>query len=151
VTFAGCNAVHPESKANLGYLKTFVVTSDYAGGAGNLPISPAIVATGAKQNVSASPTAGGAVVKVGAGASETLVQSLAFQKDAFCFATADLIDVSQFGAWGGRQSLDGISMRIARQYQIADDTVPCRLDVLYGYKAIRPELAVRIHADAVPA
>ena len=36
-----------------------------------------------------------------------------------------------------QQRMDGISMRIARQYQITNDTVPCRIDVLYGYKAIR--------------
>jgi hypothetical protein len=39
-------------------------------------------------------------------------------------------------------------MRIVRQYDIDNDKFPCRLDILYGYKAIRPEAAVRIHADA---
>jgi hypothetical protein len=43
--------------------------------------------------------------------------------------------------------MDGISMRIARQYDIVNDKIPCRIDVLYGYAAIRPELAVRIQAD----
>jgi hypothetical protein len=38
-------------------------------------------------------------------------------------------------------------MRIVRQYDINNDLFPCRLDVLYGYKAIRPQLACRIHAD----
>ena len=143
VTFAGCNRVHPESKADTGVLQQFVVTADYAGGAGTLAISPAIVTSGGTQNVAASPTNGGAVTKVG-GASAIYKPSLAFHENAFTFATADLEDVSQYGAWGAREVYDGISMRIARQYAISSDTVPCRIDVLYGFKTIRAELACRI-------
>jgi aspartate 1-decarboxylase len=147
VTLAGCNACHSETKADLGYLQPFVLTADYAGGAGNIAVSPSIVTSGARQNVTASPTDTGAVVKLGAGASETLKQSLVYHPDAFTFVTADLIDVSKFGAWGAREVMDGISMRIARQYDIVNDKVPCRIDVLYGFKTIRPEMAARIHAD----
>jgi hypothetical protein len=143
VTFAGCNRVHPETKVDTGVLQQFVITADYAGGAGNLAISPSIVTSGGTQNVSASPTNGGAVTKIG-GASAVYKPSLAYHENAFTFATADLEDVSQYGAWGARQVFDGISMRIARQYAISSDTVPCRIDVLYGYKTIRPELAARI-------
>ena len=143
VTFAGCNRVHPESKADTGVLQQFVVTADYAGGAGTLAISPSIVVSGGTQNVAASPTNGGAVTKVG-GASAIYKPSLAFHENAFTFATADLEDVSQYGAWGAREVYDGISMRIARQYAISSDTVPCRIDVLYGFKTIRAELACRI-------
>lgn len=147
VTFAGCNAVHPESKVDLGRLQQFTVTADSGANAVTLAVSPAIVVTGARQNVSASPTDTGAVVKLGAGVSETLVQSLCYHPDAFTFVTADLIDVSKFGAWGSRQTQDGISMRIARQYDIVNDKIPARIDVLYGFKTIRPQLACRIHAD----
>lgn len=143
VTFAGCNRVHPETKVDTGVLQSFVVTADYAGGAGTLAISPAIVTSGGTQNVSASPTNGGAVTKVG-GASAVYRPSLAFHENAFTFATADLEDVSQYGAWGSRQVYDGISMRVARQYAINTDTIPCRIDILYGYKTIRAELAARI-------
>jgi len=147
VTFAGCNAVHPETKANLGYLQQFVITANSGASATSLAVSPSIVVTGAKQNVSASPTDTGAVVKVGAGANETYTQSVVFHPEAFTFVSADLIDVSKYGSWGGRQTMDGISMRIARQYDIVNDKIPCRLDVLYGYKTIRPEFACRVHAD----
>jgi hypothetical protein len=68
---------------------------------------------------------------------------LQFHEDAFVFATADLEDVSRYGAWGARESMDGISMRIARQYAIATDTIPCRIDVLAGFAPLYPELAVR--------
>jgi hypothetical protein len=147
ITIATLNAVHPESKADLGYLQNFVVTSNSGASATTLNISPPIVTTGARQNVSAAIVADQAIVKVGAGASEYYTQSVVFHPDAFAFVSADLVDVSQFGAWGARQVMDGISMRIAKQYDITNDKVPCRIDVLYGYKAIRPELACRVHAD----
>jgi hypothetical protein len=44
-----------------------------------------------------------------------------------------------------REVMDGISMRLVRQYDINNDAMPCRLDVLYGYKTIRPQLACRLH------
>lgn len=147
VTFAGSNAVHPETKANLGYLKQFVVTANSGVSATTLAISPAIVVTGAKQNVSAAPTDTGAVVKLGAGVSETLVQSLLYHPDAFTFVSADLPDVSKFGAWGARERHENISMSISRQFDIVNFKVPCRIDVLYGYKTIRPQLACVLHAD----
>jgi hypothetical protein len=146
VTFSTVDAVHPETKADYGYLQKFVVTADYAGGAGNMTISPTPVTSGATQNVTAVG-AGLTVVKVGAGASEYYTQSLLFHKDAFTFVTADLIDVSKYGTWGARKTQDGISMRIARQYDIVNDKIPCRIDVLYGYKTIRPQLACRVQAD----
>jgi hypothetical protein len=147
ITFAGVNAVHPETKADLGYLKQFVVTANSGASATTLAISPTLVASGATQNASSTIADNSAIVKVGAGVSETLVQSMVYHPDAFTFVSADLVDVSKFGAWGDRQVQDGISLRIARQYAISTDTVPTRIDVLYGFKTIRPELACRIHAD----
>ena len=145
ITIASVNRCHPETKADTGVLQNFVVTADYAGGAGTVSISPPIYGPTSlgKQNVVALPTGTNAIVKVG-GASAVYKPSLAFHKDAFTFATADLEDVSKYGAWGSRQSFDGISMRIARQYSISSDTIPCRIDVLYGFKTIRAELACRI-------
>jgi hypothetical protein len=147
VTFAGVFAVHPETKASLGYLQQFVITANSGASATTLAISPAIVATGAAQNVTNGVADDSAVTKVGGGASNLYTQSVLFHPEAFAFVTADLIDVSKFGAWGARQVMDGISMRIARQYNITNDTIPCRLDVLYGYKTLRPQLAVRIIAQ----
>jgi len=142
VTFAGANRVHPETKADTGVLQQFVVTADYAGGAGNLAISPSIVTSGALQNVTASPTNGGAVTKVG-GASAIYKPSLVFHKDAFHFATADLVMPSGVD-FASREVMDGLSMRIVRQYDIVNDKFPCRLDLLYGYRTIRAQLAARI-------
>jgi hypothetical protein len=146
VTFSTVSAVDPETKQSRGFLQQFVVTADYAGGAGNMSISPTPVTAGAAQNVT-NVGAGLTVAKVGGGASALYNQSVVFHPEAFAFVTADLIDVSKFGAWGARQVMDGISMRIARQYDISTDTIPCRIDVLYGYKTLRAQLAARIIAQ----
>lgn len=147
ITLPGSYAVHPETKANLGYLQQFVITANTGSSATSFAISPSIVTSGATQNVSASPTSGQAILKAGGGASALYAQSVLFHPEAFTFVTADLIDVSKFGAWGAREVMDGISMRIARQYDITNDQIPCRIDVLYGYKTIRPQLAVRVIAQ----
>lgn len=146
VTFAGCNRVHPESKADTGVLQQFVITADTGASPTTLSISPAIVTSGATQNVSASPTNGGAVVKVAAGASETIQCNMVYHRDAFTFATADLLMPKGLD-FSAREVFDGISMRVVRQYDINNDNLPCRIDVLYGYKTIRAQLAARVHAD----
>lgn len=140
VTFAGCYAVNPETKAAYPFLRQFVVTSATAT---VLTVSPTIRTTGARQNCSAVPTNSGAVTVVGA-ASTSYPQHLAFHRDWLALATADLEDVSKYGAWGAREVYDGISMRIARQYDINSDNIPCRIDVLFGVKQLRQDLAVRI-------
>jgi hypothetical protein len=147
ITFAGVNAVDPETKADKGFLQKFVITADSGANAVALAISPAVVAVGAAQNVTNTIANASAVVKIGGGASALYKQSILFHPEAFAFVTADLIDVSKFGAWGARQVMDGISMRIARQYDITNDKVPCRIDVLYGFKTLRPQLACRVIAQ----
>lgn len=142
-TVAGCNRVHPETKADTGVLQQFVVTADYAGGAGSLSFAPAIYTTTGRQNVTAGGMPNGAaIVKIG-GASAVYKPSLAYHKNAFTFATADLL-MPEGVDWSAREVYDGLSMRIVRQYAISSDTFPCRLDVLYGYKTMRAQLAARI-------
>jgi hypothetical protein len=41
--------------------------------------------------------------------------------------------------------MDGLSLRIVRAYDINNDNLPCRIDILYGKKTIRPEWAARCH------
>jgi hypothetical protein len=142
-TVAGCNRVHPETKVDTGALQQFVVAADYAGGAGTLSFAPAIYTTLGRQNVVAAGMANGnAITKIG-GASAVYKPSIVFHPDAFAFATADLVMPSGVD-FSARQVMDGLSMRIVRQYDINNDKFPCRLDVLYGYKTIRPQLACRI-------
>lgn len=141
------NAVDQETKNDLGYLKQFVVTADSGASATSLSISPAIVTSGAKQNVLTGPADNAVITKIAAGASETYTESLAYHKDAYIFATADLEDPSRYGAWGTTQVMDGLSMRIWRQGDILNDKFPCRIDVFYGFLARYPRMACRIHAD----
>ena len=152
---AGIVECHPETKASLGKLKKFVVQSDLtlttSADTYTATVSPGVITgTGNPfQNciLTNADTNNMTVTLVGA-ASTAYGQSLQFHPDAFAFATADLEDVSKYGAWGARQSMDGISMRIARQYAISSDTIPCRLDVLWGFTSLYPELAVRsIHSQ----
>jgi hypothetical protein len=141
-TVAGCFSVHPETKVSTNTLQTFVVTEDAA--STTLKFSPAIYTSGPMQNVVAAGMANSAaIVKVGAGASEYYYPSVVFQKDAFAFATADLM-MPKGVDFAAREVYDGISMRIVRQYAISTDTFPCRIDVMYGYKTLRAQLAARL-------
>ena len=148
VVIANVYEVHPESKVSTGRLKQFVVTADYSGGEGDLAISPSIIASGPRQNVNAAVANNAAVSKLesdrstAVGASADYNISLGYHKDAFAFATADLV-MPRGVDFSAREVFDGISMRVVRQYDINNDTFPCRIDVLYGYKTIRPQLAVR--------
>jgi len=143
-TIAGVYQVHAETKAAMPNLQQFVVTADVTatGVTQALSISPPITVTGAAQTVSASPANAAAITFVGA-ASTGYGQNLAFHKDAFAFATADLIMPSGVD-FARREVYDGISMRIVRDYDINNDAMPCRIDVLYGYKTLRPQMACRI-------
>jgi hypothetical protein len=148
-TIAGVYGVNPQNRQTTGVLRQFVVTAAAtADGSGNatLSIFPAINTAASNQQyqtVSAGP-ANAAAVTWDVAASTQYSANLGYHKDAFTLVTADLEDVSQYGAWGARRMHKGISMRISRQYAIGTDTVPCRIDVLYGYAAIYPELATKI-------
>ena len=144
-TIAGVNRVHPETKANTGVLQQFVLTANTVSGAGTWSISPAIVTTGATQNVSAAPGASAAITFAGT-ISTASGLSLAYHPNAFTFATADLV-MPEGVHFAARKVQDGISLRVVRQYDINNDRIPCRIDCLYGYSAMRPQLAVRMAAN----
>lgn len=147
-TIAGVFAIHPETRESTGVLQQFAVTADISSsgaGAATIAISPAIDVAGADQTVSGSPADNAAINVVGT-ASTAHDVSLAFHKDAFAFATADLVMPSGVD-FARREVLDGVSMRIVRQYDINNDKFPCRLDVLYGYKTLRAEHACRIQTN----
>lgn len=146
ITIAGVFKVHPETKATTSELQTFVVTANSGSSATTLAISPSIVTSGATQTVSGSPADNAAITKVGAAASEAYNQSVVFHPDAFTFATADLV-MPEGVDFKAREVMDGLSMRIVRQYDITNDKFPCRIDVLYGYKTIRAQLAARIFSN----
>lgn len=148
-TIANAFSVHPETKVSSGILQQFTVTATTGSGAGSWAISPSIILAGPAQNVTIPTTAASAVIVVVGTASTNYGQSMLYHKNAFTFATADLV-MPKGVDFSAREVFDGISMRIVRQYDINNDQFPCRLDVLYGYKTIRPQLAARI-ANLAPA
>ncbi len=143
-TIANVFKVHPESKVSTGIPQQFVVTAAYAGGGGSVSISPAIVLGGAKQNCVIPSTSATAGLTFAGTASTAVGTSLLYQKEAFAFATADLV-MPKGVDFAAREVMDGISIRVVRQYDINNDKFPCRLDVLYGYKTLRAQLAARLH------
>jgi hypothetical protein len=150
ITLSGVYDVQPETKVSYGKLKRFVVQSDItlttAATSYSVVVKPGLIwgSGNAYQNcyIPGGTTDGLTTTRIGA-AGTAFGQDLQFHKDAFIFASADLEDVSQYGAWGSRAVKDGISMRLAKQYAIGSDTVPCRIDVLFGFAGLYPELANR--------
>jgi hypothetical protein len=139
---SGVMRVHPETKQSTSVAQQFVVTEALAG-PGALKFAPAIVTDGASKNVVVtSPGAAVAVTVAGTGTNAHGI-SMAYQKGAFAFATADMV-MPRGVDFASREVFDGVSMRIVRQYDINNDKFPCRLDVLYGFKTIRPQLACRL-------
>ena len=150
--------VHPETKVDTLNHQPFVCTNDEGSSTTSIEFTPEIVTSGGNQNVAAAMADGDAFHKVESDNRVTLTSatdiaasadyliSLGFHKDAFAFATADLEKPSGVH-FSARKVMDGISMRIIRDYAIATDTMPCRIDILYGYKAIRPDLACRIGSN----
>ena len=144
-TIAGCFAVNPQTRESTGSLFQFVAVSNVTlggSGEGTITVAPIYSANHALATVSSLPASGQAVVFVGAGGQQ-YAQNLVYHKDAFTFATADLL-LPQGVDMASRQVHNGISLRIVRQYDINNDRMPCRIDVLYGYSAIRPQMACRL-------
>jgi hypothetical protein len=142
-TAVGCNSVNPVTKQTTGQLMQFVVLQDGSSDAsGNLTlsISPAIITAGPFQNVTASPTNGGALTFNGT-ASTSFVRNLAWHEDAFELAVVKMVDLAEFGGWGAVRSQDGFSLRVFRQAAISTDTVGNRVDTLYGWATPYPEQA----------
>lgn len=145
-TIATVYAVNPQTRQSTGSLQQFVVTEDLSissATTGTLNISPAIyTAEHALATVNEFPAASDALTFLG-GSATGYAQNLIYHKDAITMATADLL-LPQGVDMASRQVHNGISMRIVRQYDINNDRMPCRIDVLYGYSVIRPEMACRM-------
>jgi hypothetical protein len=144
-TIGSVYAVNPQTRQTTGSLQQFTVVSDATAVAGDwsVTVSPAIYTSShALATVDSFPQASAVVTFLGS-ASGQYAQNLIYHKDAITFATADLIMPSGVDM-ASRQTHNGISMRIVRQYDINNDRLPCRIDVLYGYSVIRPEMACRL-------
>jgi hypothetical protein len=142
-TIAGVYAVNPQTRESTGSLYQFVALADVTASTTATVTVPAMYsASQALATVDALPVSGKAVTFLGA-ASTQYPQNLIYHKDAISFATADLL-LPQGVDMASRQVHNGISLRVVRQYDINNDRLPCRIDVLYGYSVIRPQMAVRL-------
>lgn len=142
ITLANVNAVNRITKVSTNELRQFVVTANVLSGATTVPIYPAIIPpVGGNpvqyQTVDSSP-ANGASLALAYNASSTIRRNLVYAPECVTMATADLY-MPDGVAEKARERFDNISMRMIRQYVIATDQEPCRLDVLYGYLFVRPE------------
>lgn len=148
VTFVGCNEANFVAKSDSGNLRQFVVTANVSTSATSIPIYPAITPVSGSPNtvqyanVTASPTDGGAIASP-IKASAQIRKNLVFHPDAFAFVTADLpLYADGEGVRCARAMYDGVSLRVMTGVTILNDTQVSRLDILYGYAAIRPQWAV---------
>ena len=156
ITFAGVNAVNRMTKQSLGTLRQFVVTADVANGGTVVNVYPGLVpaaggvAGGADvqyQTVDASPI-NGAAMTLATPAGSVYRKSLAYTQKAVTMASADLVMPKKAVEEAARTSYDGVSMRMLTDYLPLTDQLATRLDVLFGFKYIRPEWLVVI-ADKV--
>jgi hypothetical protein len=146
-TVAGVYACHPETKKSLGFLQQYVAT---AASTGAVTVSPATVLTGAKQNVCSSASAALAttaynsqVLTFVGTASTAYRRNLMYHKDAFTFVTADL-PIMDDAIKCVRRNQDGISLRVWQASDIRNDEMLLRIDILYGFKTLRPAWACQI-------
>jgi hypothetical protein len=157
-TIAGVYAVNPQNRQAYGSnkLRQFVVKSAVTVASGSsvtVVVSPAVISAGQFQNVSIPTTSATAAVTFFASqynASGTGVvspQNIIMHRNAFTLACADL-ELPEGVHFAGRASDKeiGLSMRVVRQYTINNDSIPTRLDVLYGWAPLYPELACRVAA-----
>lgn len=156
IYFANVFGVNPQNRQAYGSnrLRSFVVNADtnqVGAGNFNISVSPALIYAGQFQNVTASPAGGAAVTffSLATGTANEVVspQNILCQRGAFTLATADL-PMPEGVDFAGRASdkSSGLSIRVVRQYTINNDSLPTRIDVLYGWAPLYQELACRIVA-----
>jgi len=142
-TIADVYSVNPQTRESTGSLFQFVaLASSTTTTTATVTVAPMYSAAHALATMLTLPATSKAVVFVGT-ASTQYPQNLVYHKDAITFATADLL-LPQGVDMAARAVHNGISLRVVRQYDINNDRMPCRIDVLYGFSTIRPQMACRI-------
>jgi hypothetical protein len=148
---AGVYAVNPQNRQAYGTnkLRNFVVKTAVSATSTTMTVvvSPAIITAGQFQNVSIPTTTTTAAVSFFNSSGTVSPQNIIMHRNAFTLAVADL-ELPEGVHFAGRASDKeiGLSMRVVRQYTINNDSIPTRLDVLYGWAPLYPELACRVAA-----
>lgn len=151
IQIANVYAVNPQNRQAYGSnkLRNFVVQADVTvatSSTTSVVVSPAVITAGQFQNVSVT-SPGASTVTPFNNTGVVSPQNIIMHKNAFCLAVADL-ELPEGVHFAGRASDKelGLSMRVVRQYTINNDSIPTRLDVLYGWAPLYPELACRVAA-----
>ena len=142
ITLPGVFAVNPQTRLSTGVLADFIVTADALVGATTINVSPAIVTSGPFQNVTASPTTAQPYVIKGA-ASTSYQSNIACHKDAFTLAMVPMEQPTGLGVKVHQESRNGFTVKVTDGYDFINDNTLMRIDVLFGWSATYPELAVR--------
>jgi hypothetical protein len=154
-TVSDVNEVNPVSKANLGFLKKFVVMED-ATASGNaiaaMKFWPPMILSGAHKTAhltTGTDIDNNTIIWHGT-ASTDFTENLFFHKN--CFALTMVPMVKPPGAVDvARRTYKGVSVRVIPYYDGTNDDSNWRLDVLYGVDVVDPRLAVRASLAAALA
>lgn len=153
IQIAGVFEINPMSYASTGRLKDFVVTADVdsnGSGQATIPIYPKIIVSGAFATCSALPADNAAITVFGsasAHAGKSTRTGLVYEPNAYTCVMADL-PLPQ-GVWVSKRISNkalGVSVRFIKAYDVMTDQSPARLDVLYGWAAVRPEMSCRVQS-----
>jgi hypothetical protein len=147
-TIAGVFSVNPETKQSTGVLQSFLVTaaaaSDAAGNA-NVIISPAIIAGGAYQNVTARPADNAAITITSGAANTTYTQNMVWHRDALTFVSPkqELPGGMDMAYQASLADEGGVTLRFVRGFDITNNKFISRFDILWGAAVTLPNFAVR--------
>lgn len=147
-TIAGVFSVNPETKASTGVLQSFLATADASSdAAGNLTIvcSPAIIAGGAYQNVTARPADNAAITITSGAAGSTYTQNMVWHRDAVTFVSPkqELPGGMDMAYQASLADEGGVSLRFVRGFDIINNKFISRFDILWGAAVTLPNFAVR--------
>ena len=147
-TIAGVFSVNPETKASTGVLQSFLVTANTSSdGSGNatIVISPAIIAGGAYQNVTARPADNSAITVTSGAANTTYTNNLIWHRDAFTFVSPkqELPGGMDMAYQASLADEGGVSLRFVRGFDITNNKFVSRFDILWGGAVTLPNFGVR--------
>jgi hypothetical protein len=140
--------VHPETKVVFAGAKQFTVVSTVFAATTTLSFLPPIFWTGPRQNVGGVFTQStlefsSMTINFAGTTTASFTNGLMYYKDAYTFATSEL-PLMKNSESCSRRTYDGISLRVWQDSDIRNDELLTRIDILYGFAAIRPEWGCRI-------
>lgn len=136
-TITGVNAVNPVNKNDLGFLQEFTVVEDidYTSSSASPKIAPAIITSGPYQTVTAAPADNADISMKG-----DYTANIAGERGWAQLATVPL-ELPDSATFKARESHDGLSVRVIKDYDIDNDEEVIRYDILFGVKATNPGFA----------